>query len=272
MERKETLIVGGTGKTGKRVAERLRARGVPVRIGSRSAQPAFDWLDDASWDAVLDGVRAMYVTYYPDLAVPSAAPHVRALVTRAVRAGVERIVLLSGRGEEQVHASEQAVRESGVAHTILRAAWFAQNFSEGTLRDPVLAGEVAFPAGNVAEPFIDADDIADAAVIALTEPGHDGKTYELTGPRLLTFADATAEIARASGRPVRYVPVSFEAYADALAPFMPREEVSFFTGLFRHLLDGHNAFVTDGVERVLGRKPRDFRAYAEAAVASGAWA
>lgn len=267
-----TLILGGTGKTGRRVASRLQARGLPVRIASRSGSTPFDWADRATWPAALEGVRSIYLAYYPDLAVPGAAADIRELTALAVKAGVEQVVLLSGRGEEQVLPSERAVQACGAAFTILRAAWFAQNFSEGTLLGPVLGGEIAFPAGDVAEPFLDVDDIADVAVAALTNPAaHAGRIYELSGPRLLTFAEAAAEIARASGRTVRYVPVTPEAYAAELAAWVPPDYAAFLGDLFRQLLDGHNAHLSGGVQEALGRPARDFGDYARAAAATGVW-
>lgn len=167
--------------------------------------------------------------------------------------------------------SERAVRDSGASFTILRAAWFSQNFSEGHLLELVKSGELAFPAGSVAEPFIDVEDIADVAAAALTESTHAGKTYELTGPRLLTFAQAAAEIGRASGREIRYVPISKQEYAAGLAPYMPAKEVTFLTDLFERVLDGRIAHLTGDVERVLGRSPRDFTQYARAAASTGVW-
>jgi len=270
--RKTTLIASGTGKTGSRLAKRLSARGVPVRLGSRSGTPRFDWeADPATWRPVFDGVASVYLAYHPDLAMPGAASRIRAFANLAVECGVRRIVLLSGRGEPEVVPSETAVRESGAAFTILRAAFFSQNFSEGHLLDPVLSGQVAFPAGGVAEPFLDAEDIADVAAAALTDERHAGEIYELTGPRLLTFAEAVAEITRASGRAVSYVPISSAAYGEILAEHLPPELAAFLTTLFRDVLDGHNAHLTDGVERVLGRRPRDFAEYARSAAAAGAW-
>lgn len=266
-ENETTVIVGGRGKTGRRVAERLQAKGRSARLASRSTAIPFDWNDEATWAPALRGAAATYLTYYPDLAVPGAAEHVRAVSRVAVEEGVRRIVLLAGRGEPQVRPAEQAVRESGAAHTILECAFFAQNFDEGLLR-PV-DGAVVFPAGDVSEPFLDCDDIADVAVSALTEDGHDGRTYELTGPRSLTFGEATEAMAEAAGRPLRYVPVSFERYGELLAPHMAPAEVDFFLSLFRLLLDGHNAHPTDDVARVLGRPARDFRDYARDA--AGAW-
>jgi uncharacterized protein YbjT (DUF2867 family) len=266
-----TLVAGGTGTTGRRVAERLTARGVPVRIGSRSGAPPFDWDDPATWAPVLRGADAAYVAYSPDLAFPGAADIVGAFAAEAVDNGVRRLVLLSGRGEEGARRGEQAIQESGAEWTIVRCSWFDQNFSEGHLLGPVLSGEIALPVGGVAEPFLDADDIADVATAGLTEPGHAGELYELTGPRLLTFADAAAEIAAASGRDVRYVPVSPEEYEAALAEVEGAEFAKALTGLFTEVLDGRNAHLNDGVQQALGREARDFADFARRAAAAGVW-
>jgi uncharacterized protein YbjT (DUF2867 family) len=266
------LVLGGTGKTGRRVAERLSARGTPVRIGSRSARPAFDWDGESTWSTVLEGAGAAYVVYSPDLAIPGAAEVVGRFARQAVEHGVVRLVLLAGRGEEGARRAERAVQESGAAWTIVRASWFSQNFSEDYLLEPVLSGEIALPADGVAEPFVDADDIADVAVAALTDARHAFHLYEVTGPRLLTFADAAAEISRASGRDVRYVPVTSAEYAaGAVARGVPAEVVDMLTGLFAEVLDGRNACITHGIERALGRPPRDFADYATAAARSGVW-
>ena len=271
-ETKTTLVLGGTGKTGRRVVERLTARGLPTRVGARSGEPPLDWENRATWAPALRNVESVCVAYYPDLAVPGAGDTIRSFADLAVRSGIRRLVLLSGRGEEEAQRSEQTVRESGVDWTILRANWFSQNFSENFFLEPVLGGEVALPAGNVAEPFVDADDIADVAVAALTENGHAGELYELTGLRLLTFAAAVGEIAQAAGREVRYVPVSVEEYASVLAEHdVPAEFVMLVTYLFTEVLDGRNAHLTDGVRRVLGREPRDFTDYARDAAATGVW-
>jgi uncharacterized protein YbjT (DUF2867 family) len=266
-------VLGGTGKTGRRVVQRLEARGIPVRLGTPSATPPFDWTDEATWPAALDGVGSVYVTYYPDLAIPGAAEAVAAFATLAVARGVPRQVLLSGRGEEGARRGEQALQQSGADWTIVRSAFMAQNFNESFFLEPVRAGEVAFPADqDLTEPFIDADDIADVAVAALTEDGHVGRLYEVTGPRLLTWADAVAEIARAAGRPIRYVPASLEEYASLLIENqVPADYVKMLTGVFTEVLDGRNAHLSDGVQRALGRAPRDFADYARAAAATGVW-
>jgi uncharacterized protein YbjT (DUF2867 family) len=273
---KTTLVLGGTGKTGRRVVERLEERGLPVRVGSRSGEPPFDWEDEATWAPALEGVESVYVSYYPDLAIPGAPAAVRSFTELAVRTGVRRLVLLSGRGEEEAQSAEVALREvgemTGVEWTIVRCAWFDQNFDENYLLEPILAGEVALPSGNVPEPFVDADDIADVAVAALTEEGHAGEVYELTGPRLLTMEEAVGEISKATGREIRFVPVSLEKYEAVLAEAdVPPEFLSFLTYLFGTVLDGRNAYLADGVRRALGREPKDFADYARDAAATGVW-
>jgi uncharacterized protein YbjT (DUF2867 family) len=127
-------------------------------------------------------------------------------------------------------------------------------------------------AGETPEAFVDANDIADVAVAALTEDGHAGQLYELSGPRLLTFSEAAAEIARASGREIRYLPVSIEEQAAAAAAQgVPGEFVDLLTYLFSELLDGRNAHLTNGIQRALGREPRDFADFARDAAATGVW-
>ncbi len=267
-----TLVLGGTGKTGCRIVERLASRGVPTRVASRGANPAFDWGDRNSWDAALDGVTAAYVSYAPDLAIPGATEAIGAFVERAVERGVQRLVLLSGRGEEEAQLCERIVQRAGVEWTIVRASWFNQNFSEGEFLDMVLAGEITLPAGGVAEPFVDVDDIADVAVAALTEDGHDGQVYELTGPRLLTFTEAVDEIASATGREIQYVQIPHEAFAAGIAESgAPDDIVWLLDYLFSTVLDGRNEHVCDGVNRALGREPTDFAAYARRNAATGVW-
>ena len=268
---KPVLVIGGTGKTGRRVAARLEERGIPTRIGSRSADPPFDWDDRDTWAGALEGARAAYISYYPDIAIPGAVEAVSALAATALE-GVRRLVLLSGRGEEEAQRAERAVRESGADWTIVRCSWFSQNFSEGFFADQVEAGEIVLPATYVPEPFIDVEDIADVAALALAEDGHEGQVYELTGPRMLTFEQAVGEIAAATGREIRYAPVALEEYAaGAREQGEPEDIVEFLTYLFGEVLDGRNAVLTDGVQRALGREPRDFSEFAREAAAAGVW-
>lgn len=265
------LVIGATGKTGRRVASSLEAGGHSVRRGSRTSATPFDWEAPETWTPALKGARAAYVTYFPDLAFPGAVEKLESLCETAKDCGLEHLVLLSGRGEHHARLGEEVVRNSGVDFTIVRAAWFAQNFSEGYLCDPILAGVLPMPGGDIAEPIIDIADIADVAVAALTEDGHRGELYEVTGPRLMTFADMADALSHAIGRPIRHIPISFEEFYANIAEVGGEFVADVFTAIARETLDGRNAHRTDGVQRALGRPPRDFREFARTAAQTGTW-
>ena len=263
------LVLGATGKSGRRVADRLDALGVAVRRASRTGATRFSWDDESTWGPALDGVAAVYVAYAPDLAVPGAPETVERLAAAAHAAGARRLVLLSGRGETEAQRAEALVAGAFPARTVVRCAFFDQNFSESFLLGPVLDGVLALPAGDVAEPFVDLEDVADVAVAALVDDAHAGQVYELTGPRLLTFADAVAEIAAATGREVAFVPITPDELAAGLrAQGVPDDEIDLVRYLFTEVLDGRGAHLADGVRRALGSEPRDLREFArrEAAV------
>ncbi|GAB11683.1 hypothetical protein GOARA_082_00720 [Gordonia araii NBRC 100433] len=269
-----TTVLGATGKTGRRIAERLEGKGVAVRRASRSSEAAFDWDDRDTWAPAVAGSTALYISYQPDLIVARALDDVAEIAALAQSHGVGRLVLLAGRGEPEALAAGAAVHETSMVTTVLSCAWFDQNFDEGAFADEIATGSLTVPVGAVGEPFIDADDIADVAVEVLTgDPTrHDGATYELSGPRLLTFAEAAGEIGTAIGRPVEFTSVSLDDYRAILAQVgVPEPEVELFTKLFGTLFDGRNAHVSDGVEQVLGRPPRDFGEYVRRAAGSGAW-
>lgn len=267
-----TLVLGGTGKTGRRVAERLNALAVPTRSVSRSSNPSFDWNDSGTWEFVLEGVSAAYICFAPDLAIPGAADAIRAFVEKAVEKGIQRLVLLSGRGEEEAQRCERIVQDAGIEWTVVRASWFSQNFSEGEFLSMILDGAITLPAGDVPEPFVDADDIADVAVAALTEDGHNGEIYEVTGPRMLSFTDVAKEISRAVGRNVQFIQIPKEDFAAAIAESGAPDDFAWLLNyLFDTVLDGRNACLTDGVHRALGREPRDFADFARQIAASGVW-
>lgn len=271
------LIVGGTGKTGRRVAKRLTARGHPILATSRHGATPFDWQDRAVWPAffrqvALAGVQSAYVTYSPDLASPGADQGISAFTRGAIAAGIRHIVLLSGRGEPEALACEAIVQSSGAQWTILRANWFMQNFSETFLAEGLRAEELALPAGAVPEPFVDAEDIADVAMAALVGIGHWGRVYELSGPRALTFAEAVAEIARATGREIRFRHLPVDDFAWSLTRAgLPAEMVALVRYLFATVLDGRNAEPRPGVNQALGRSPRDFADFACCMAATGVW-
>lgn len=267
-----TLVLGATGKTGTRVVNRLANAGFPFRRGSRAATPSFHWNNEEGWDACLDSVEAIYINYAPDLAIPGAADSIQALVNKANQHGVKRLVILSGRGEAEAQACEKIVQESGMEWTVVRASWFNQNFSEGAFVDMVRAGEITLPVRDIAEPFVDADDIADVVTAALTETGHAGEVYEVTGPRLLTFKNIAEELSRAANRPVTFTEIPHNAFIDGVAQSgAPTEVVWLMDYLLATIMDGRNAYLTDGVERALGRPPKDFSDYASEIAASGIW-
>ncbi len=272
MTQQTILVLGATGKTGSRIVTRLEDRGHAVRRGSRNSKTPFDWEKPQTWPAILDGVSAAYISYFPDIAFPGAVEQVAAFTALAREKGLQRLVLLTGRGEFHAERAEGVVRNSGVPFTIVRAAWFAQNYSEGALLEPVMAGVLPMPAGDVREPIIDVDDIADVAVAALTEEGHTGELYEVTGPRLMTFAEMAAELSRAMGRTVQYVPISFEDFHAEIINASGEMIADVITDIARETLDGRNANTADGVQRALGRAPRDFSDFADEAAKSGAWA
>ena len=265
------LVTGATGRTGSRVAQAARAAGLTVRAASRAT--GFDWEDASTWAGALSGADAAYLAHPTDVGSPAATKAVGALAREAVGLGVRRLVLLSSRGEDRARPTEEALVTSGADWTIVRASWFSQNFSEGPLVEGLRHGELVFPSGEVREPFIDVRDIADVVVAALTGGDrYTGQELEITGPRLLTFREAVAEISRATGEELTYTPVTARRYGDTLAGFgVPAEEAGFLVELFESLLDGRNSHLSDGVGEILGRAPRDFTDFAREAAAAGVW-
>ncbi len=271
MKSSPILVIGATGKTGRRIVQKLQARNCLVREGARHTAIRFDWDDASTWDSALRGVHRAYVSYSPDLAFPGAPEKIEALTHAAKQAGVEHLVLLSGRNEAHAQRCETIVQASGMHYTLVRASWFAQNFSEGHLLGAVLDGVIAIPAGQVAEPFVDVDDIADVAVAALTDSRHYGRLYELTGPRLLTFAEAAAEISSATGRPLQYAALDPEDFRTGITPVFGPDIANMFTDLCIEVFDGRNACLTHGVNEALGRAPRDFADFCKETAESGLW-
>nr|WKN39935.1 NAD(P)H-binding protein [Tunicatimonas sp. TK19036] len=267
------LVIGGTGKTGRKVVQSLQNLKQNVRIGSRNATPPFDWQRPDTWPAAMEGIEKMYVTFQPDLAVPRALDAIEALTRQARQSGVKKIVLLSGKGEKEAELCEQVVIHSGMDYTIVRASWFNQNFSESFFLDPILAGHVALPKAEAKTPFVDTDDIADVAVTALLDDKHNGQIYELTGPRLLTLGEVVEEIAQAANRNIQFTPISQSAYTKMLGEAgIPSDYVWLIDYLFTEVMGtGSNSFVSHDVEKVLGRPPKDFSKYAQETAKTGVW-
>jgi len=266
------LVTGGTGKTGSRIVNRLTQMDWPVRIGSRSASIPFDWYNPDTWGPALTDIQSVYICFQPDLAVPGATSIIRAFTQQAAKQGIQHVVLLSGRGEQEAQDCEQIVMQCGINWTIVRASWFSQNFSEGYLLEPIQAGHLALPAGDTGEPFVDTDDIADVAVAALTQAGHYGQLYEVTGPKMYSFAEAIAVIAKATGRSIRYEYMPIADYTAVMEQYeVPADVIALLGYLFTEVLDGRNASVTGDIERVLGRPAKDFATYAKETAAAGIW-
>jgi len=266
------LIIGKNGKTGSRVNKRLQSLGYTTRAVSRSTTPSFDWENPTSWPAALKGTKIAYVTYQPDLAVPSAESTIKTFVEAAIENGLQHITLLSGRGEEGAQRAEEVLKTSGLSWNIVRCSWFSQNFSESFMLDGILSGELVLPAGDTVEPFVDADDIADVAVATLTEPGHQNRLYELTGPRALTFAQCIEEISEALGRKIKYTTIPVDDYIEGLRQTGAPEDLQWLLHeLFTVVFDGRNRHVMSGIQKALGRAPTDFKTYVQKTIASGVW-
>jgi uncharacterized protein YbjT (DUF2867 family) len=266
------LVLGSTGKTGKRVVERLQHLQIPVLLGSRNASPPFNWDEPGNWHQVLSGVESVYITFQPDLAVPQAVEKIK-LFTKTARAmAVKKLVLLSGRGEKEAQACEQIIIQSGLDWTIIRASWFMQNFSENFLLDGILSNEVILPTIKSLEPFVDADDIADVAVAVLTDKKHSQNIYELTGSELLSFQSVTFNIATALHRVITYTEISMDDYVAALKSYqLPADFIWLIQYLFTEVLDGRNEWVSSDIENILGRKPTTFNEYVIKTVKTGIW-
>ncbi|MEO6176753.1 MAG: NmrA family transcriptional regulator [Flavobacterium circumlabens] len=273
MDKKKILVLGANGKTGSRVTEQLqKINDVEIVMGSRSAQPAFDWETPESWPAVLEGVHTVYITFQPDLAVPAAAAIIGKFADLATALGVQKMVLLSGRGEKEARVCEEIVKAAAKNWTIVRASWFSQNFSESFFLEPVLAGFVALPRAEALEPFTDANDIAAVVTACLLDDKHNGQTYELTGPRLLTFPEAVAEIAKATDRDIQFQALTLAEYQQMLQEYqVPEDQIWLVNYLFEQVLDGRNSSITSDIEKVLGRKATDFSTYVKETAKTGIW-
>lgn len=258
----EILVIGATGKTGKRVYEKLTNCGFAVKAGSRQSEQPFDWNNQATWQTALKHIKKVYLTYYPDLAVPTAPQAIEDFCNMAIQSGVEHITLLSGRGEEAAQVCESIVQNSGLEWTIVRASWFNQNFSEGQFRDYIMSGTIALPVAQVTEAFVDIDDLADVVVASLTETGHSGKQYEVTGPELLSFEEIAAKFSKHLNKEISFIEISMEAFEKALDDVGVADDViEMLLYLFGEVLDGRNEYLTHGIEEALGRKPKRFDEY-----------
>jgi uncharacterized protein YbjT (DUF2867 family) len=273
MKKENFLIIGGTGKTGRKVVKSLKLLNQEVRIGSRSSSPAFNWDEPDTYESALDGIDKVYITYQPDLAVPGAMKAIEKLIQVAKQKKVKKVVLLSGKGEKEAQLCEQVVIHSGLDYTIVRASWFSQNFSESFFLEPITYGVVALPQAEAKVPYVDTDDIADVAVEALLHDEHNGKIYQLTGTKTLTFEEAISEIAEATNREIEFVPISIEEYIEVLKMNgIPDDFAWLIEYLFTEVLGNPSVSeITYDIEKVLKRKPKSFPEYVKETADTGVW-
>ncbi|MFK4811148.1 NAD(P)H-binding protein [Devosia sp. ZW T5_3] len=271
------LVLGSNGMIGRRLAPMLESRGVDVRSASRSATGSshFDWHDKATYGPALEGNRAVYLV----VADPGAEPDATVLpfLEEARLAGVGKIVAVSSlgvtiSGEPDTSPRlrlEQLIAQSGLDWTILRPGGFNQNFSESFLLPGIMrAGMVATATGSGPVAFVDAEDIAAVAAVALTESGHEGQHYSLTGPEALTFAQATAVIAEAAGRPIAYQALSETQFAGILAGAgIPPHAIAIMVRDQLAISRDEATVVSATVPELTGRKARTFADFAKAAAA-----
>jgi uncharacterized protein YbjT (DUF2867 family) len=273
------LILSGKGKTGRRVVEQLEARGVPYRLASRSSAQRFDWYDDSTWSATIAGAETAYLA--PPVG-PTGLAQAGRFIKQAAKEGLRRVVLLSGRGvgspgrdfavyDGQL-ALEDAVKASGADWTIIQPAWFAQGFSEDFLRYHVLAGEIRVSAGDGGEAWIDTNDVGDVMTAVLLDEAHTGATYAISGPRYLNMAEVAAELSAATGRPIGYADLAPQDHVTELVDQgLDQEDAEAVRDLFAVIRNHRSEYVSDGVQQLLGRPPRDFTDWARETAATGLW-
>ena len=267
------LVIGGTGKTGRRVAEKLTKLSQNVRIGSRNNNPSFDWDNPSTYSEALKEMDRAYITYYPDLAVPGAKEAIKSLAEIALKSGLEKVVLLSGKGEKEAEACEEIVSNSGLNYTLVRASWFNQNFSESFFLDPILAGYVALPMVDADIPFVDAGDIADTVVKVLLDDSYNNQTITITGPRKLTFREAIKEISKQTKREIDFQSITLDDYIKSMNNAgLPDDYVWLISYLFEEVLgNAENQAVSSDIEKVLGRKAVDFSEFVKKTAQTGIW-
>ncbi|WP_108805600.1 NmrA family NAD(P)-binding protein [Aquimarina sp. Aq107] len=273
MKTENILVIGGTGKTGRRVAENLTELGHNVRVVGRKTNPMFDWENTDTYDAALKDMDRAYIVYYPDLAVPGSRDAISTLTKKALEAGLEKVVLLSGKGETEAEACEEIVANSGLNYTLVRASWFNQNFSEGAFLEFVLNGTVALPMPNAEIPFVDVNDIADVVSKVIVDDSYNGQTITVTGPQKRTFKEVVEIMAEASNKHIQFVPISIEEFKEGMKKAgLPDSYVWLFGYLFQEVLGNpENQEVSDDVAKVLGKPAIDFETFAKQTAATGLW-
>lgn len=273
MKTENILVIGGNGKTGRRVAENLSQLGHNVRVAGRKTNPAFDWENTETYDTALKDMDRAYIVYYPDLAVPGSRDAISTLTKKALQAGLEKVVLLSGKGETEAEACEEIVANSGLNYTLVRASWFNQNFSEGAFLEFILNGVVALPMPKAEIPFVDANDIADVVSKVIVDDTYNGQTITVTGPQKRTFKQVVEIMAEATNKHIQFVSISIDEFKEGMKQAgLPDSYVWLFGYLFQEVLGNpDNQEVSDDVAKVLGRPAIDFETFAKQTAATGIW-
>ncbi|MEO1437482.1 MAG: NmrA family NAD(P)-binding protein, partial [Bacteroidota bacterium] len=234
------VVIGGTGKTGRGVVKNLQNRGYNVRVIGRETTPAFDWDQPETYATALKDMDRAYIVYYPDLAVPGAREAIQTLTEKALQAGLEKVVLLSGKGETEAEVCEDIVANSGLNYTLVRASWFNQNFSEGAFTDYIMAGHLALPMPDAKIPYTDTKDISDMVTKVLLDNAYNGQIVTVTGPKKLTFEEVAAIISEKLGRTIQYHPISMEEFKASLTEAgAPAPVIWLLSYLFTEVL-GHS--------------------------------
>lgn len=271
-----TLVLGGTGKTGTRVASRLTRRGLSVRTAARhGADVAFDWDDAATHRLAVEGIDRLYLV--PPVMRTQFAEQVSAFLDLAEAAGVRHVTYLSAYGID-LAPPEVALRtveldlmdRPTLTHSIIRPAWFMQNFSETFLKP--IDGAITVPSGDGGEAFVDVEDIAAVAAATLVEPAaHAGAEYAPTGPDTLTVSQAAGIIGRVTGQPIRHVDVDRQAWVEGvIASGVPAEYGEMLQMLTDTVASGLGSRPNDDIRAVTGRPPTRFVDFAQRTAA--AWA
>lgn len=267
------LVIGGNGKTGSRVAENLKQSGHNLRVVGRKTNPNFNWEDIDTYSSALKNMDRAYIVYYPDLAMPGSRDAITILTEKALEAGLEKVVLLSGKGETEAEACEDIVANSGLNYTLVRASWFNQNFSEGAFLEFVLNGVVALPRSEVKIPFVDTDDIADVVSKVIVDDAYNGQTITVTGPQKRTFKEVVSIMSEAIDKHIQFVPISIDEFKEGMRKAgLPDSYIWLFGYLFKEVLGNpDNQEVSNDVAEVLGRPAKDFETFAKETAATGIW-
>ena len=272
------LVTGATGNTGRALIDALSNRGAPVRAmvraeADRNKLPAgvevavADFDDPASVAVALkDAGRAYLVTPSSE----RAEAQQRSFADLAAQAGIDHLVVLSQLAADEnspvrflrYHAAvERHVRDLGIGYTFLRPNLYFQGLL-AFARTIAAGGRFYAPIGDATVSAVDVRDIAAVAAIALTEPGHKGATYTLTGPASITHTQIAGALSGALGRDISFIDVPPQAFADSLRGILPPWQVQGLLEDYAHYRRGEAAAVSPAITDITGRPPTDVEQFA----------